>query len=117
MARGGNKFGARKAGCQHGHTHASGKEARRCNDLHLLQMAGEIIGLEVEPQFFFTVDGKPVVHLNGRRAVYTPDFAYIEKGRKVCEDVKGGDATKTEASTLRLAFARAMWPSIDWRTL
>ena len=24
---------ARKTPCQHGHTHASAKEARRCNDL------------------------------------------------------------------------------------
>lgn len=110
-----NKFGARKSPCQHGHTHASAKEARRCNDLHLLQRAGEIVGLEVEPVFTFAVEGKPVTHLNGRRAIYTPDFSYIEKGQKVCEDVKGGSATNTEASTLRLAFARAMWPSIDWR--
>lgn len=115
--KGVNKFGARKSPCQHGHTHASGKEARRCNDLHILQRAGEIVGLEVEPKFTFAVDGKPVKHLNGRTAVYTPDFSYVERGRKVCEDVKGGKATNTEASTLRLAFARAMWPAIDWRTV
>lgn len=113
----GNKFSARRTACQHGHTHASAKEARRCNDLHLLQRAGKIAGLEVEPKFTFTIDGKPVVHLNGRKAVYTPDFAYVEDGQKICEDVKGGSATNTEASTLRLAFARAMWPSIDWRTV
>lgn len=110
-----NKFSARKTACLQGHMHASGKEARRCNDLHLLQRAGEIAGLEVEPKFTFAIDGNPVMHLNGRKAVYTPDFSYVEKGRKVCEDVKGGSATNTEASTLRLAFARAMWPSIDWR--
>lgn len=112
-----NKFSARKTPCAHGHKHASAKEARRCNDLHLLQVGGEIAGLIVEPKFTFEVGGKPVMHLNGRKAVYTPDFSYVEKGRKVCEDVKGGKATQTEASTLRLAFARAMWPSIDWRVV
>lgn len=112
-----SKFFARRTPCQHGHTHASAKEARWCNDLHVLQRAGEIVGLEVEPQFIFTVNGKPVLHTNGRKAAYKPDFAFIENGKKVCLDVKGGDATKTEASTLRLAFARAMWPTIEWRTV
>ncbi len=112
-----NKFGASKTACQHGHTHDSAKEARRCNELHLLQRAGEIVGLEVEPKFTFAIEGKPVTHLNGRRAIYTPDFSYIERGQNVCEDVKGGNATNTEASTLRLAFARAMWPTIDWRVV
>lgn len=117
MKRGGNKFGARRSPCAHGHTHASAKEARRCNDLHLLEHTGEIAGLQIEPKFVFEIDGKPVLHTNGRKAVYTPDFSYIERGTKVCEDVKGNDATKTEASTLRMAFARAMWPSIDWRVV
>lgn len=117
MARRANKFGAKRTPCAHGHNHASAKEARRCNELHLLQAAGQIIGLQIEPKFVFEVNGKPVLHLNGRKAVYTPDFSYIERGFKVCEDVKGNDATKTEASTLRMAFARAHWPSIDWRTV
>jgi hypothetical protein len=112
-----NKFFARKTPCAHGHSHASAKEARRCADLHLMERAGAIAGLQVEPKYVFEIGGKPVVHTNGRKAVYTPDFSYVENGRKVCEDVKGGNATKTEASTLRLAFARAMWPSIDWRVL
>ena len=84
--KGVNKFGARKSPCQHGHTHASAKEARRCNDLHMLQRAGEIVGLEVEPRFTFAIDGKPVKHLNGRAAIYTPDFAYANlaiRGRKL----------------------------------
>lgn len=111
------KYFARKTPCAHGHTHASGKEARRCNDLHLLQQAGKIVGLEVEPKFPFVIDGRQVVHTNGRKAIYTPDFSYVENGRKVCEDVKGGNATNTEASTLRMCLARHIWPSIDWRVL
>lgn len=113
----GNKFHAKRTPCAHGHMHASTKEARRCNDLHMLQRAGEIVGLEVEPVFTFAIDGKPVLHANGRKAVYKPDFTYIENGLKICEDVKGGAATMTEAATLRLALARAMWPTIDWRVV
>lgn len=112
-----NKYGARKTPCQHGHKHASAKEAKRCNDLHTLQRAGEIIGLEVEPTFYFVIDGREVKHENGRRAAYKPDFVYIEKGVKVAEDVKGSDATKTEASVLRITLARHLWPEIKWRTV
>ncbi|TDW65367.1 uncharacterized protein DUF1064 [Novosphingobium sp. PhB55] len=110
----GNKFGAQKAVCGHGHKHASKKEAARCAELHLLQRGGQICGLEVEPTFTFMVNGKPVLHPNGRKAVYKPDFSYKERGRKVCEDVKGNKATQTEASVLRMSFARAFWPDIEW---
>lgn len=110
----GNKFGARRTKCGLGHKHASNKEAGRCDQLHLLQRAGTIVGLEVEPTFTFMVGGKPVLHPNGRKAIYKPDFSYVERGRKVCEDVKGNKATQTEASVLRMSFARAFWPEIDW---
>ncbi len=111
----GNKYSARKTGCNNGHMHASGKEARRCNDLHLLQQGRAISDLAVEPQFWFTIHGVQVKHPNGRRAGFKPDFRYIENGRYVVEDVKGGNATKTEAFALRWALARAMWPEIEWR--
>lgn len=110
----GNKFGAKKSTCGLGHKHASMKEAGRCAQLHLLQRAGQISDLQVEPTFTFMVDGKPVLHPNGRAAIYKPDFSYTERGRKVCEDVKGNRATQTEASVLRMTFARAFWPDIDW---
>lgn len=112
-----NKYGARKTVCQHGHKHASAKEARRCVELHILQHDGEIIGLEVEPAFYFIINGREVKHENGRRACYKPDFVYIEKGVKIAEDCKGGDATKTEASVLRMTLARHLWPEIRWVTI
>lgn len=112
-----NKFGARKTTCRLGHKHDSAKEARRCDELHLLLRAGEVIGLEVEPTFYFVIGGREVKHENGRRACYKPDFCYIEKGVKICEDVKGSDATKTEASVLRMTLARHLWPDIRWVTL
>lgn len=112
----GNKYGARKTACNHGHTHDSGKEARRCNDLHLLQRAGEIEDLRVQPQYWFVIDGRQVKHGNGRRVGFKPDFAYIEckSGADVVEDAKS-DPTKTEAYVLRATIFRALFPTIDFR--
>lgn len=111
------KYGARRTPCGNGCTHASAKEARRCDELHLLQRAGLIVGLRVEPRFTFHINGREIVYPNGRRASYRPDFTYIENGRQVAEDVKGGKATITEASALRMALAKTVWPEIDWRVV
>lgn len=109
-----NKFGAKKSDCRQGHKHASGKEARRCNDLHVLQAGKMISHLQVEPQFWFVIDGQQVKHPNGRRVGYRPDFQYFERDKNVVEDVKS-TATKTEAYVLRRAIFRALYPFIDFR--
>ncbi|WP_380873621.1 hypothetical protein ACFB49_42730 [Sphingomonas sp. DBB INV C78] len=46
-----NKFSAKKTACAHGHMHASKREALRCNDLHILQRAGQISDLKQQPKF------------------------------------------------------------------
>lgn len=114
--RRGNKFHAKRSRCNKGHTHASGREARRCNDLHFLQIAGEIAGLEIEPVFRFVIDGRQVKMRNGHVAQYRPDFVYtdIKAGCRVAEDVKS-DATMTEAFALRAALFRHLFPSIELR--
>ena len=110
-----NKFDARKADCQHGHTHDSRSEAKRCNALHLLQRAGLIADLVVQPQYWFIIDGRQVKHENGRRLGYRADFAYrdIEKGADVVEDVKGG--YRDDAWTIRKAVFRALFPDLELR--
>lgn len=110
-----NKFGAKRAQCNHGHTHSSQKEARRCNDLHLLERAGQIVGLRVEPKFHFTINGSYMKTLSGRLAIYRPDFTYVENKQQVAEDVKGNRATITEASALRMALFCACYPDIELR--
>jgi hypothetical protein len=111
-----NKFGAKRSYCSAGHEHASKREATRCNELRILERAGEIAALEIEPQFYFAIDGRQVKHQNGRRAGYKPDFAYrLPDGRHVIEDVKGGNATRTEAHVLRIAIFRALFPAIELR--
>jgi Protein of unknown function (DUF1064) len=113
-----NKYRAKKTICTHGHTHDSGKEARRCDELHLLERAGQIVGLQVHPQFWFIIDNAQLKFPNGRRAGYKPDFCYIDLHTtgaiKVCEDVKS-KATMTEAFALRAALFRHLNPTLELR--
>jgi len=107
------KYGAKKTPCRHGHTHASGREAKRCNELHLLLHAGEITHLETQVQYWFHIDGRPLVHLNGRRVGYKPDFRYRERnGKLIVEDSKGFAARDWP---LRSAMFRALYPDTELR--
>ena len=86
-----HKYGAKKAECLQGHVHPSRVEARKCNELHLLQAAGEIKDLQHEVQFWFVVNGDQLKHANGRRAGFKVDFLYTEvaTGQQVALEVKG----------------------------
>lgn len=106
-----HKYGAKKADCQHGHTHDSIKEAKRCNDLHMLERAGHITHLVVQPQFWFQIDGRQIKHDNGRRVGMKPDFQYFEGDKNIVEDVKG---FKTAEYTLRKAIFKALFPHITF---
>lgn len=61
---------------------ASKKEARRFAELQLLQRAGQIEELELQPRFMLHVNGQLVCD-------YVGDFKYVERGKDVVEDVKG----------------------------
>ena len=111
-----HKYRAKPTVCIHGHKHASKREAARCVELHMLQQAGEIADLEVEPQFWFVINGQQLKHQNGRRAGYKPDFGYTERGSDVVEDIKS-DATITEAFTLRATLFRALFPAVELRVV
>jgi hypothetical protein len=85
------KYRAVKSQCNAGHTHDSKREAIRCNELHILEAAGEISDLMIHPQYWFVINGKQLKHANGRRVGYKSDFEYTdtESGIKITEDVKG----------------------------
>jgi hypothetical protein len=100
---------------------ASKAEGRRYSDLKLLERAGEISGLELQPEYPLViprlVDGKltnvavrirSAKRPNGTRTKYTADFRYQDKrtGRQVVEDVKGVDTT---ASRLRRAVVECIY--------
>jgi hypothetical protein len=109
-AKAGNKFGAKKSQCGAGHVHDSKIEARRCDQLHLLQRGGVISDLTHQPQYWFVIDGVAMVHENGRRVGYRADFSYVEAGAQIVEDVKGG--YDDHAWPLRKALFRALHPNI-----
>ena len=46
----GNKYHARRTPCRRGETHASAGEARRCDELTLMQHGGLVSELEAHPQ-------------------------------------------------------------------
>jgi hypothetical protein len=73
-------------------------EGRRYETLKLMQRAGEIKDLQLQPKFLlqdkFQHEGKTV-----RTIYYVADFLYTDKrGKKIVEDVKG---MKTEAYLLK----------------
>jgi hypothetical protein len=63
---------------------ASKREAKRYCDLKLLERAGEISGLKLQPRYPLTVNGLHV-------ATYVGDFDYVEtsSNRLITEDSKG----------------------------
>lgn len=64
-------------------TFASAKEAKRYGELKLLERAGAIYDLVLQPRHKLAVNGRHV-------CTYVPDFSYCEQGRGVViEDVKG----------------------------
>ena len=109
-----SKYFAKRTPCQHGHSHASKREAVRCGELHLLLRAGAISGLVIEPTFILKSDGEPIKMRNGHKAQYRPDFTYLEGSHTVAEDVKG---FVVRDFPLRAALFRACYPDIELRVV
>lgn len=108
---------ARKTCCNAGHVHDSKAEAKRCDDLHLLQRGGQILALKIAPRFYFAVNGIDVKMGNGQVARYTADFTYIEGNRQVVEDVKPKGGLVERDFPLRFALAKASFPDIEFRVV
>ena len=100
LPAGQSKFNNRRTTVD-GHRFASQKEADRYFWLKLMQQQGLISELTVHPRFEFFVKSRKIGH-------YTADFSYVENGQLVVEDVKGGEATKTEAYKLRKRLMAAV---------
>lgn len=94
-----NKFGAVKT-VVGGVAFASKREARRYQHLCLLQAAGHISGLQLQPAFDLHALGGVKV------ARYVADFAYRDETtqRQVVEDVKG---MKTPVFRLKAKWLKA----------
>lgn len=109
----GNKYSAKKVHAA-GYTFASRREYRRYMELCQLQAAGEISELKVHPVYpldAFSPKGLGAQTI-GR---YTADFAYVERGRNVTEDVKSEPTRKKADYRLRVKLFRANYPEIEFR--
>lgn len=89
----------------------SKKEARRYQELRLLQKAGEISNLELQPSFKLSCGDRPIKFDSGRQAVYKADFAYWDhkQEKRVIEDSKG---FRTPEYKLKRAIVHAMHPAL-----
>lgn len=87
---------------------ASQLEAKRWQELKLLQRAGQISGLSRQPRY--------PIDVNGRRiAIYVGDFSYVEGNMlRVCEDVKS-PPTKTDLWRLKWKLVAALFPLVRFR--
>ena len=100
-------YRAKRTACHQGKTHASVGEARRCNDLHMLQLGGAVSDLVVQPTWALEVNGVKV----GR---YTADFQYLDvpRNERVVEDFKGGPVSRDVP--LRLKLMKALYGIDVW---
>ena len=78
---------------------ASTKEGKRYQELKLLERAGEISRLELQPRYDITINGVKV-------CTYVGDFRYFTKAKQVLEDVKG---MKTPLYRLKAKLVRALY--------
>lgn len=90
-----NKFNNRRTECNNGHVHHSALEAKRCDQLHLMEKAGQIRNLSVQPSFELIPEFNHGAEYltTERKTMFVPDFLYEESSRPgrwytVVEDVK-----------------------------
>lgn len=67
----------------------SAAEARRYGELKLMQRAGVISDLRLQPQFELLAKFTDAAGNKHRSITYRADFTYLEKGQVIVEDVKG----------------------------
>ena len=84
-------------------------ESVRYKELKLLERAGEISNLELQPKFIlqegFKKNGKTY-----RKIEYIADFKYEEKGQVIVEDVKG---IETDAFKLKHKIFEYKYPDLE----
>ena len=81
---------------------ASKKEMKRYAELQLLQRAGEVQDLELQPEFRVSINDQ---HF----CTYTADFSYTEKGQRVIEELKSTGTAKDAAYRLRKKAAELFY--------
>lgn len=77
------------------------KEAKRYTELRLLEKAGEIKDLTVQPKFTLQCAFTDNMGEKHRPITYIADFRYEEKGKTVVEDVKSSAHFQTEVYRIK----------------
>lgn len=85
-----------------GITFASKAEARRYSELKLLEKAGEIAVLQLQPRFDCVVNGKKV-------CTYIADFKYATADGFTIEDVKSPATAKIRAYRIKKKLVEALY--------
>ena len=104
------KYNAHKATVD-GITFDSQREANRYCELKLMEKAGQITSLELQPEF----ELQPKYRKHGRTVraiIYRADFRYKENGVMVVEDVKG---MRTDVYRMKKKMLEYRYPEIDIR--
>jgi len=91
----------------------SKKEAKRYLELKMLERAGVISNLILQPKFLlqdsFKYKGK-----TQRAIFYIADFEYIKDGKRIVEDVKG---VKTEVYKLKKKLFLKKYPQVEFKEI
>lgn len=87
----------------------SQKEAKHCEGLKLLERAGQIRNLELQPKFPLVVNGIKV-------CTYIADASYFQNNSRIIEDVKS-KPTMTPIYRLKIKLLKALNPGIDHREI
>lgn len=91
----------------------SKREGNRYKELKLLERAGEIKDLELQPRFLLQDSFKK----NGRtfrKIEYVADFKYIENGKTIVEDVKG---MQTDVFKLKHKIFEKKYPDLELKII
>ncbi|MFA5659607.1 MAG: DUF1064 domain-containing protein [Oscillospiraceae bacterium] len=103
--RSNKKYGNKSCSCNQGHLHDSHGEAGYCNELALMQKAGEIKGYEIQRTFDLNVNGKKVC---GHRV----DFLVTNKeGKEEVHEFKG---FATAEWNIKRKLFEAIYPEIEY---
>lgn len=92
----------------------SKREAERYSELKLLERAGKIEHLILQPKFILQNGYRKKSGEKVRDITYIADFRYIENGVEVVEDVKG---VETEVFKLKRKIFEKLYSDIDFRLI
>ena len=88
-------------------------ESVRYKELKLLERAGEITNLELQPKFLlqdsFKKNGKTY-----RKIEYIADFMYLQNGKTIVEDVKG---IQTDVFKIKHKLFEKLYPNLELKII